>query len=142
MRTGLFYAACITAAIALSFCRAAAIAQPSSPVITPLPAGAVTLESCNWNAKSTAFDADIRLKDHTNLPIEKARLLLTFVNTQGETVKAYADMAGSAVTLAKGVPMTGRWSHGTFPLSMKTMQCALIGVKFRGYPNVIFSAVQ
>jgi hypothetical protein len=40
------------------------------------------------------------------------------------------------------MPMTGRWTHGTFPLSMKTMRCSLVGVKFKGYPDVIFSNVK
>jgi hypothetical protein len=121
---------------------APASAEQTAPVITPLPAGAVTLQACSWNAKSTAFDADVRIANHTNLPVDKVRLLLTFVNRAGEVVKAYADMKGSSVSLVPGVPMAGRWTRGTFPLSMKTMRCSLVGVKFQGYPNVIFSALK
>lgn len=141
MRSPLLSAACM-AVFALSFAAIPARSQQGAPVITPLPPDAVTLTSCNWDAKSTTFDADINVRNHTNLPIGKVRLLLTFVNRQGESVNAYADMVGSSVALVKGVPMTGRWTHGTFPLSMKTMRCALVGVKFQGYPNVIFSAVK
>lgn len=129
-------------ALLLAALTAPTAAPSPAPVITALPAGAVTLQSCKWNAASTAFDADIRLANHTNLPVEKARLLLTFVNKSGETVQAYADMVGKNISLVNSIPMTGRWTHGTFPLSMKTMRCALVGVKFRGYPDVIFSNVK
>lgn len=134
----------LAAALLCALCAQQARAQQAqpAPAITQLPAGAVTLQSCAWKAKSTAFDADIRIKNHTNLPVAKVRLLLTLIDKAGEQVQAYADMTGNAVTLAGGVPMAGRWTKGAFPLSMKTMRCALVGVKFQGYPNVIFSAVK
>lgn len=124
----------------LAISRAAAAAP--SPVITPLPPGAVSIESCKWKATPGAFDADIRLKDHTNLKIAKARFLITFINVYGESVQGYADMTGSTVALAPGMPLLGKWNHGTFPMSMKNIRCALVGIKFEGYPDVIFSTVK
>jgi hypothetical protein len=112
------------------------------PVITPLPVGAVTIQSCSWKARNGAFDADIRVKNHTNLAIAKTRFLLTFIDTYGEVVQGYADMSGNSVSLAPGMPLSGKWTRGVFPLSMKTIACGLVGVKFKGYPNVIFSAVK
>lgn len=114
----------------------------TTPTIVPLPAGAVSIQSCSWKATRAAFDAEIKLKDHTNLKIAKSRFLLTFIDAYGEKVQAYADMAGDKVSLAPGVPMAGRWVRGTFPLGIKVMTCALMGVKFNGYPDVIFSALK
>ncbi len=134
--------AAVTAAILLTLVPVAARTEQGQPIITALPDGAVTIQSCDWKAKSTAFDADIRINDHTNLPVVKTRLLLTFVDRAGESVQAYADMVGRSVALAPGLPMNGRWTHGAFPLSMKNMRCAIVGVKFLGYPNVIFATVK
>ena len=116
--------------------------QEPAPVITALPGGAVTIESCKWKATTGTFDADIRLKNHTNLKIEKTRLFLTFINSYGETVQGYADMVGNTVALLPSMGLTGKWAHGRFPMSLKNIACGLVGVKFQGYPNVIFSAVK
>jgi|GEM_PF-4851873 len=126
----------------MSFAGAPAPAQQQvQPVITALPHNAVTIQSCNWKTTYNSFDADIRLKDNTNLKIAKSRLLLTFTNDYGENVSAYADMDGGSVTPAPGMKLMGKWLHGTFPMNLKNISCALVGVKFVGYPNVIFSAV-
>ncbi len=115
---------------------------PAKPVVTALPAGAVTLQSCSWKGKTGKFDADIRITNHTNQKIAKSRLLLTFVDTSGEALQGYFDMQGKDVMPAPGVPMTGKWVHGVFPTSMRTMGCTLVGVKFQGYPNVIYSTIK
>ncbi len=132
----------VLAVLAFAGSPAQAQQQQQQPVVTPLPAGAVTLESCSWKARSGAFDADIRVKNHTNLKIAKTRFLITFIDKDNEAVQGYADMTGSSVQLAPGMPLIGKWAHGTFPVSMKTIACGLVGVKFQGYPNVIFSAVK
>lgn len=123
---------------------AAALAQQQQqqPVITTLPAGAVAIQSCAWKAAPGAFAADIRIKNYTNLKVAKTRLLLTFIDKAGEAVQGYADMVGTRVALVPGMPLMGKWQHGTFPTSMKTIACGLVGVKFSGYPNVIFSALK
>lgn len=131
------------ALLALLFSGSPAPAQQQpQPVITALPSGAVTIESCAWKEHAGTFDADIRVKNHTNLKIAKTRFLLTFINTYGETVQGFADMAGNNVALVPGMPLTGKWSHGTFPASLKNIACGLVGVKFQGYPNVIFSTMK
>lgn len=114
----------------------------TAPTIVPLPPGAVSIQSCHWTATRASFDADIKVKDHTNLKIAKSRFLLTFIDAYGEKVQAYADMVNDNVALVPGMPMTGRWVRGTFPLGIKTMTCALVGVKFNGYPDVVFSALK
>ncbi len=117
--------------------------QPSrQQVITPLPPGAVSLESCAWKATRGTFDADIRVKNHTNLKLAKTRLFLTFIDGSGEKMQGLMDMVGSDVSAIPGIPWTGKWLHGTFPVSIKSMSCGIVGVKFQGYPNVIFSAVK
>lgn len=143
MRLAISAAAAIAAlCVQLAAQMPAAAQTAAAPAIVPLPAGAVSIQSCNWKATRSSFDADIRLRDHTNLKVAKSRFLLTFIDGYGEKVQAYADMVGTNVSLVPGMPMIGRWTRGTFPLGIKTIACALVGVKFNGYPNVIFSAVK
>ena len=122
---------------------AAALAPAAAnATVVPLPSGAVTIEACHWNATARSFDTDIRLADHTNLPIAKARLLLTYISREGESVSSYVDMVGSQISTVSGMPIAGAWRHSVFPGDLQTLRCGLVGVKFAGYPNVIYSAVR
>lgn len=129
----------LTAVLAL-WAGAAAPAQ-QAPLIQPLPPGAVRIKACDWRVSHGAFVTNFKISDRTNLPVAKSRILLTFVNGYGESAQAYVDMTGSKVEFAPGMKMTGKWTHGTFPDDLRSVQCTLAGVKFAGYPNVIYSAL-
>lgn len=119
---------------------AAAPAQ-QAPLIQPLPPGAVSITSCDWRVAHGALVTNFKIRDHTNLPVAKSRILVTFVNGYGESAQAYVDMAGAKVTFAPGMKLTGKWAHGTFPDDLRSVRCTLAGVKFIGYPDVIYSAL-
>ncbi len=129
-------------ALAGSLLSVPARAASGSPIVVPMPAGAVTIETCHWSGNDRHFTTDIKLADHTNLKIAKARLLLTFTSSEGETVSSYVDMVGDVVQPAQGVPPVGTWKRSAFPRDLQTLRCGLVGVKFQGYPNVIYSAVK
>lgn len=133
--------AALTGVLAL-WTGAAAPAQQAGEIIQQLPSGAVTIQSCNWSVRHGAFVANFKLRDHTNLPVAKTRILVTFVNAYGETAQGYVDMTDNSVEFAPGMKMTGKWSHGTFPDDLRSVSCTLTGVKFTGYPNVIYSALE
>ena len=116
--------------------------QSSPPVTVPLPSGAVTIESCRWTGTDRTFNTDIKLADHTNLKIAKARLLLTYISKYGETVSSFVDMTGALIRPVDGMPPEGTWKKGIFPRDLQTLRCGLVGVKFEGYPNVIYSALK
>lgn len=130
------------AALLLAASSGIAGAAPENRVVVDLPQGAVSIDSCRWKATRTSFDTDIRLKDHTNLKIAKARLLLNYVDTYGESVQSYVDMVGTTIAPASGLAPTGKWQRGVFPTDLRTLQCTLVGVKFEGYPNVIYSTMK
>lgn len=117
-------------------------ATGGAPTVVPMPAGAVTIETCHWSGNAQHFTTDIKLANHTNLKVAKARLLLTFTSNEGETVSSYVDMVGDEISQADGMTPVGTWKHSVFPRDLQMLRCGLIGVKFQGYPNVIYSAVK
>jgi len=129
-------------ALAGSLLSVPARAAAGAEIVVPMPVGAVTIETCHWSGDSRHFATDIKLADHTNLKVAKARLLLQFTSTEGETVSSYVDMVDGVVQQAEGMPPVGTWHRSVFPRDLQTLRCGLIGVKFQGYPNVIYSAVK
>lgn len=132
----------LAAALAGSLTSVPVRAASASPVVVPMPAGAVTIQTCHWSGNDRHFTTNVKLADHTNLKIAKARLLLTFTSTEGETVSSYVDMTGDVIAQADGMPPVGTWRRSVFPRDLQTLRCGLVGVKFQGYPNVIYSAVK
>ncbi len=132
----------LAVALAGSLTSVPARAASGAQTVVPMPPGAVTIERCHWAGSDRHFTADIKLADHTNYKIAKARLLLTFTSAEGETVSSYVDMMGDAISPADGMPPVGTWKHSVFPRDLQTLRCGLVGVKFQGYPNVIYSAVK
>ena len=142
MRAGSSIKSAALSGVLVLLAGAAAPAQQAGPLIQPLPSGAVTIQSCDWRVAKGAFVANFKVRDMTNLPVAKSRILVTFVNSYSETAQGYVDLVGKSAAFAPGMKLTGKWAHGTFPDDLRKVSCSLAGVKFQGYPNVIYSAVE